>query len=340
MDMNAILNSLLPDMELQFIFNPILPVKWMAVICGVLLLCKRKGFWAFLRQALMLMLLFIINLRPMIPGKPPVAMAQKMETQVIFVIDDTISMIAGDGPDEKSRLDAVKEDCAYIVDSLEGAKFTAISFHNEARVIVPFTDNGFHVKNAINSLSVLSQYHARGTAMKIVKDQLLEAAKRAKEDNTKQVYVFYMGDGEITKGKKLGDYEEVTQYIDGGAVLGYGTEEGSVMMVPGYDYETEEEIMEPIMDYSDYPTKAAITRIDEDNLKALAETLELSYLNRNKKESLDTVIQSILDSAQVSLEEEDSSNDLDYAEDTYFYLVLALMVLVLYEGLALAFRKR
>ena len=49
----------------QFKFEPIIPIWLMAIICVVLLVIKRKGIIPYIRQIIMVLLLFAINLRPM-----------------------------------------------------------------------------------------------------------------------------------------------------------------------------------------------------------------------------------------------------------------------------------
>lgn len=49
------------------IINPIIPIWLMAIICIALAIFKRKGKFAYIRQIIMIILLFMINLRMMIP---------------------------------------------------------------------------------------------------------------------------------------------------------------------------------------------------------------------------------------------------------------------------------
>ena len=46
-------------------FEPIIPIWLMVIICVGLLAIKRKGVIPYVRQVLMVLLLFAINLRPM-----------------------------------------------------------------------------------------------------------------------------------------------------------------------------------------------------------------------------------------------------------------------------------
>ena len=46
-------------------FEPIIPIWLMVIICIGLLAIKRKGVIPYIRQCLIVVLLFVINLRPM-----------------------------------------------------------------------------------------------------------------------------------------------------------------------------------------------------------------------------------------------------------------------------------
>ena len=107
--------------------NPIIPIWLMAVICVVILFFRRKKA-AYIRQIVAVILLFVMNLRIMIPDMTVKKTDVEMNTRVLFVIDNTLSMIANDCDDNRQRMEAVKEDCEYITDELAGSKFAIITF--------------------------------------------------------------------------------------------------------------------------------------------------------------------------------------------------------------------
>ena len=74
------------------ITNPIIPVWLMGILCVFFLCLKRKGKFNYIRQILIVVLLFVINLRIMISdGEAETVMAG---ADVLFVVDNTISMLA------------------------------------------------------------------------------------------------------------------------------------------------------------------------------------------------------------------------------------------------------
>ncbi len=76
------------------IINPIIPIWLMAVICVILLFFTRKGAFNYIRQIIIIILLFAINLRIMVPN--PDAQTVEKKVDVLFVVDNTISMLAED----------------------------------------------------------------------------------------------------------------------------------------------------------------------------------------------------------------------------------------------------
>ena len=75
-------------------FEPILPVWFMVILCIGLIAIKRKGIVPFIRQILIVVLLFVINLRPMIMTDDVKVVKQKLNCYCIICIDDTLSMLA------------------------------------------------------------------------------------------------------------------------------------------------------------------------------------------------------------------------------------------------------
>lgn len=308
------------------IINPIIPLWLMTIICILLLLAKRKGIVPYIRQIIVVILLFVINLRIMVPDETE-ASIQKTDANVIFVIDSTISMNARDYNGKTERLAAVKEDCSQIIDRLDGAGFAVITFNNSAKVISPFTDNTDFIKNRINTIFPLEQLYARGTSMNVCKDMLLDMTKRAKENSNSSVFVFFISDGEITNEEKLSSFEEISQYIDGGAVLGYGTKEGGKM----YAIDTFSDEMTIVQDESDYPYTDAISKIDEKNLKSIAGDMGISYVNMNNPDNIDTVVSDVKNKSIITTDEE----SLDGYKDIYYLFVFPLLLLLSYEFIIL-----
>ncbi len=303
--------------------EPIIPVWIMAVLCVGILFLKRRSKVAFIRQIFIVLLIFVINLRIMVPSDSVRTDVHKLDTYVLFVIDDTISMLARDYDGDTERLTAVKKDCERVVDKMDGAKFAVITFNNNANLVSPYTDNSEYVRTLIDSMSPIDSIYAKGSSMNVCLDVMTDTLKRASEKKDGSVLVFFVSDGEITNDDSLESFSEAGKYIDGGAVMGYGTAAGGNMYVRSY-YDDQEELL---MDTSDYPYKPAVSRIDEGNLNDIADDLGIGYINMNDGDKLDDVIDRAVATAK---SDSDIKSGRGYI-DIYYIFALALMILVSYD---------
>ena len=277
------------------------PAKWfgLLVICFVLfvvvsLLLRRANILWGLGSVAMCASLVLVYLYAVIPAKqfsmgPDLDVKKTSNLNVLFVVDNTISMVANDAmkvrgsgefdvpwQDDGSRLVKAKYDASQIVDELEGARFSVIAFNNDAMLLAPFSQNADHVKNAIKSMYPLERYYARGSSLDTPKELMATMLKQMKTGEDQVNAVFFISDGEITsENAVLSSFSDLSEYVDGGAVLGYGTKEGATMLYKD-SYSEEYEI---VQDYSEWPNVDAVSKVDEDNLKKIAEDLGIQYVN-------------------------------------------------------------
>lgn len=171
-----------------------------------------------------IILMFIINLRFMIPNGESVSI--NSDLNVLFVIDTSVSMRALDYNGTHERFEGVVNDLCYIVDELQGCKFSIITFGDIAQKEIPFTTDSDMVQAELKSIKLENDFYAKGTSMNLVKDVFKNTLKKEQErqkENSKFI-VFFISDGEITKeGEALETFSDIGPYILNGAVLGYGT---------------------------------------------------------------------------------------------------------------------
>lgn len=304
------------------IINPIVPIWLMSIICVAALLLKRKGVFPYVRQVIMILLLFMINLRVMLPDGNVTVMTQKMNTKVLFVVDDTISMLAKDDG-ERERLELVRQDCKHIIEELNGAKFGVISYNNEAHVLSPFTNNGEYTEQVINAIYPISELYAKGSSMNIWREAAEDILKKAHEEGAGDVVLFFISDGEITGDERLESFSSLKPYVDNGAVLGYGSVAGGQMEMKSF-YSDEPEVIE---DRRSYPAKPAVSKIDEENLKKIANDIGISYIHMENSSCVDNLLQQVKKSA----EKENTDKEIEGYKDIYFVFVIPLLFLLLYE---------
>lgn len=312
------------------VFNPIIPIWIMAVLCVGLLFFKRKGVAAFIRQIVILLLLFAINLRPMLPGEIEDKGDTELDLYALFVVDDTISMVANDYQGDKERLEGVRNDISYIVDKLHGAKFGVISFHNNVNQLSPFTNNSEHIKNVVNAIYPLGKIYAHGTSLNIVHEPLIETLKYYYNKGDGHIVVFFITDGEITDDSTLESFSDVSQFIEGGAVMGYGTNQGGRMKIKSY---YSDEITE-IEDTSVWPYEPAVSKIDEKNLNQLAKDLKIDYVRMDSTEKIDPVLDDVKRISTQTFKETgaDGTRMVEGTVDIYYFLVIPLLVMLSLEA--------
>ena len=303
------------------IVNPIIPIWLMVIICIVLLIFKRKGAFNYIRQIIIVLLLFAINLRVMVAN--PEATTVTQDVDILFVVDNTISMIAEDyGPENDIRLNGVRTDCDYIMEQFPGASYSVVSFANETKTLLPYTIDTVTIANSLKTLKGQATLYAMGTGFEDVLSSLEDILDR---DNEHFQVVFFISDGEITTEEGLGSYPNLKEYIDGGAVLGYGTEEGGKMHAPAFAGDEE---LEELYYYDDnFERQPALSQIDENNLKSIAEDMGVGYVHMTSTSQIDTTIAEIQRQIEAAGTGETESTTNSYS-DTFFFLLIPLIPLL------------
>ena len=295
---------------------PIIPIPIMSVICIVLIIILAKNIKKNVIQVLIVFLLFFINLRVMLPTNKSTTVSNNLD--VLFVIDTTISMNALDYNGDNTRLSGVKDDCKYIIEKLSGSRFSVLTFDNSTKLLMPFTTDNNMAVNAIEPLSPVTELYAKGTTLNKPLDDMEDILKSAvKKDDSRNIVVFFISDGEITDDSSLKSFASLKKYIADGAVLGYGTTSGGYMKE--YDKYTEKE------KYIEYDFKKAVSKIDEKNLKKLASDMGISYIHMDKQSRIDSKLEKLKNETANKVSKTDKSS----FKDTYFILMIPLLVLLM-----------
>ena len=305
------------------ILNPIIPLWLMGIICVALLFFKRKGIFNYIRQIVIIVLIFVINMRIMIVSDNVSKMTSNVD--VLFVIDNTISMLAEDYDGNGRRIDAVKSDCDYIMKELAGASFSVAVFEGELKRSMPYTIDSEMINLAIEALEGESYYYAKGTSLNDIMSKMDTVL-----DNDRDTYkvIFFISDGEVINGDKLESHSGLSDYMDTGAVLGYGTEEGGPMRPRSSATDTGER--DYIDYYDDDGLKTGISKIDEDNLKLIAKDLGVDYVHATSRSDIKDIVKEIKKDVSASAEFEKSDGKVGY-EETYYYFVVGLLALLVFD---------
>lgn len=306
-------------MILQPVLHPIL----LALLCAVpaffvvraLVTGPTRGLWA-LRLG-MIVVVFVMLLRPGIPGGTSQTLAT--DTDVVIVVDTTASIVAEDWAGDRPRIDGVRTDVQAIVDEYPGARFALISFDAAAQLRLPLTTDATALMSSLDVMRPEVTDQSRGSSIGIANRMLadtLSAAAKASPERSRMV--FYLGDGEQTASSEPESFASSAKYVDGGAVLGYGTTDGGPMRkTTGQGTEGG--------DYIEYQGQPALSVIDEDNLRKVSEQLGVEYQAR----AADARIE--LPEAPTSTTDYAASGEVGNVIELYWIAALALIVLLAIE---------
>lgn len=303
------------------IINPIIPIWLMGIICVLFLVLKRKGKINYIRQIVIVVLLFVVNLRIMVGGNDVPNVSPNVD--IVFVVDNTISMLAEDYNGTERRMDAVREDCEYIMQQFPGASYSVISFAATVDKMTPYTVDTNMIRESLSLLNGQKEYYATGTSLNKVMENI--GGLLENERDTYKI-MFFISDGEITSEEELKRFSQLDKYVDNGAVLGYGTSEGGKMKVQSSYYDEDEPQYLTYYD-EDYNRRKAISVIDEDNLKSIADDFGVDYIHMTKQSEIDDKI----DELRAELPEyvdEDEEYKKGYVDIYYIFIIplLALMI--------------
>ncbi|OFI39500.1 hypothetical protein BIU82_14105 [Arthrobacter sp. SW1] len=298
-------------------FAPVLPWWLLAaaalgvVVSAILLARPPAHRRAVLLRSLAALLLIAAAFRPGWPGGD--ARAATAELDVFFVVDSSTSMAAEDYGDAVPRLDGVRSDIAAIARELAGAKFALLTFDGTSAVRMPLTQDANALAAAVEVLQPQPAVYSQGSSVTAAGPLLAERLQAAGEQHPgRPAVVFYLGDGENTSAKPgAPDLGIDRAMVAGGAVLGYGTAEGGRMKDVGGDGSY-------LLENADGGRRDALSRIDETQLRRIADGLGVPYVHRSAG---DAIAPALAKAAPGTL----SASEEDATGRTELYWILALL---------------
>lgn len=306
--------------------QPILPTLVLVIIFFVIfgataaVIIKNKfktkdKILTLLRLSIIYLLAFTIGLRPVTVETKYEYSTKNLD--VLFVVDTTLSMWAEDYNGKKPRMRGAVKDMQYICEELAGSNFGLVTFDNQPRVISPFTQDMQYVEMQLDFLEQPDSRYANGSDFSTPYKDLEALVLSSYRKEERKTIVFFISDGEVNSLYERKSFEDLAQYIDGGAVIGYGTEKGGKMDDgTGYIYDPS-------------TGKDAISHIDEENLQAMADEMGLQYLNCNESNAgLKSIVTSVLEASADVMEEADGA---EIYKDTYFIFAIPLALMLILE---------
>ena len=284
-----------------------------------------------IRRGLIAVALFIVAIGPGIYG-PAEKTTFTSSNDIFIVLDTTGSVSAEDWDGDSTRLEGMRSDVAQIVEHFAGARFSLITFDAVALVRVPLTRDTSALVSAMEVVQPEMTLYSHGSSISEPRELLAETLESSQEAYPEhRRIVFYLGDGEQTADVKPESFADAGEFANAGIVLGYGTEKGGKMLANSGLYANDDDEPEYIQDRSTSPSKDALSTIDEDNLKAIAEELGISYAHRTAPGAIPGLdaIEDIADEALTELEART-------VIPLYWVFALAAFVLLLWEAASVA----
>lgn len=243
---------------------------------------KRADFRQWLRRSILLALPILVAIGPSVQGgvsSPGVA-----NLDVIFAVDTTPSMAALDYNGSQQRIEGVKQDMQALAASLKGAHIEIITFDSQANVILPLTTDSTAFSTAVQGMRPQINSYSRGSSIDKPLNMLTQEFKRsstAYPDHYR--LLFYFGDGEQTAETKPKSFSPVARYIDGGAILGYGTAKGAkIVKYTGLESTSKSTTYVSTIDEATNKLTAAVSHTDTAALKKIAGEIKVTYQDRNR----------------------------------------------------------
>lgn len=307
------------------ITNPILPIWLMLIISLIYLVLTPFNKTSIIIKVALVIVLNIINIRPMIPNDEIKTISSNLD--VLFVVDNSISMQAEDMENNNTRINAVIKDINSLMKMLPGSRYSLIVSDVVSKVRVPYTYDGNIIKQHLKTMLPPSKKFAMYQSLDLPIESIREQLNSSLEDETRRQVLFYFSDGESHTTYDASLYRDLNAFISAGAIIGYGTSSGGPMK----DYEIKDP-SDPYYYFVDKITnEKALSMINESNLKDIAYNLSLDYINQKDSGKIKSKAYEI--KAGVFKTNEGTNLDTKYYKDTYFYFVLIFIIILVIDYL-------
>lgn len=240
------------------------------------------------------------------------------DIEVLVVVDRTRSMAAFDhegGP----RIHGVQQDLKDLAAALPGARLALLTYGTEVTLELPFTSDTTTFETGVDTMQLEGPFDGSGSLVDRPLEAMQDILERADEEHPeRRRLVVFVSDGENTAGGEQRSFEDLEDLVDGGIVLGYGTEDGAKMP------EADDLSADDGYIYDQSRGEDAISRIDEDNLQTIADQLGVDYTHRTEPGGMNAIADDF--EATYAFDERDGApaeHDLTWV----FGLVLLALVL-------------
>ena len=267
------------------IFKPILPIAWIIIaaiaLLGFTVFCLfkkslRRGY--IFRRIAIVAVILVAFLRPMAGTESAKRIVS--DFNLFFAVDNSGSMATKDMENgERYRFEVAKDDIQKIVEMFPGARYSIVVLDYDVYQSLPLTNDASMATAAANAIRPRKSNATIGTDLESL---ISFSAKRIKQYNTRnsdrRSLLFLMTDGEESSEKTTVLPEDLASELAGGVVIGYGTETGGKV----HRISNENEILEnEFVRESTMSDEYHISKLNKDNLTAIADKLQLKYVRRD-----------------------------------------------------------
>ena len=331
------------------VVHPVLLVLILAIGATFVFLsakrAARKRVMDVIRRSLIVLIVIVMGAGPSIPGE---AVEVSSALEVYLVIDRTGSMAAEDWDGSKPRIDGVRNDVAILMNSMGGSRFSILTWDSSVHTDMPLTTDSSAVASYMESFNRELSSSSQGSSLNRPAAELAGLLAKNKErhpQNLRAVFIF--SDGETSNQDHWAsapsgseeDWDRVKEYVDGGLVIGYGTETGGRMKALRLGNSESQSAGDDgyIHDLSKPGNPIAISKIDEGALQSIASRIGVDYVHSPDKSAIESHARAIMDGATEISEHRNM-------KETYRYIIwpfaLLLGALLAWEGATLALRAQ
>ena len=238
---------------------------------------------ACVRRVLIALLLAALALTPSVTQA---TMSRAVnDTNVVIAVDVTGSMAVRDAhygsANAVSRLQAARAAAHDITGLYPDASFSALSFGASSTVDVPLTPDSDAIRNWADTLRTEPTTVSRGSSLDAPLDRLLLQLKSMREQRGGDSVILYLiTDGEQTDTRARRSYSALRGYLDDAFTVGVGSTQGGRIPLTAAGVSATQQDTEGQERWVEDPTtgKPGVSKMDEKNLKAIADELGGTYL--------------------------------------------------------------
>ena len=262
---------------------------------------------------------------PSVPGcRAADVTVNATDLDVFFLVDTTSSSVAEDWSGAKPRLDGMRTDVKAVATQLPGARYSVLTFDQEAVTRLPLTSDSTALGAAMDVLLPETSTYSQGSSVTVGRTALDEALQRDREAHPDRArIVFYLGDGEQTASGEPDPFDIDPALVNGGAVLGYGTTQGGRMKESGT--RSDDYITDPSTD------QPAVSVIDEKELQTIAGQLAVPYLHRTSDDGGAAVVDAVKLKETSSLHTAETSSSVGGRQEFYWVVLLLVAALAAWD---------